>query len=96
MVLAATSWYSVGPIITLHGRVIAREYMDRLSNHLHTMNRTVQGGSFQRRQCHIHIVGTVQSRFDEHAGELQHLPLASTVTTFDHIVPLWAVLESTL
>jgi hypothetical protein len=24
--------YSVGPIITLHGRITAREYMDRLGN----------------------------------------------------------------
>jgi hypothetical protein len=27
--------YSVGPIITLHGRITAREYMDRLGNQVH-------------------------------------------------------------
>jgi hypothetical protein len=32
MVLAAISWYSLGPIIILHGRITAREYMDRLGN----------------------------------------------------------------
>jgi hypothetical protein len=27
--------YSVGPIITLHGRITAREYVDRLGNQVH-------------------------------------------------------------
>jgi hypothetical protein len=27
--------YSVSPIITLHGQLIAREYVDRLSNQVH-------------------------------------------------------------
>jgi hypothetical protein len=29
--------YSVGPIITLHGRITAREYVDRLCNQVHPM-----------------------------------------------------------
>jgi hypothetical protein len=29
--------HSVGPIITLHGRITAREYMDRLGNQVHPM-----------------------------------------------------------
>jgi hypothetical protein len=29
--------YSFGPIITLHGRITAREYMDRLGNQVHSM-----------------------------------------------------------
>jgi hypothetical protein len=29
--------YSVGPIITLHCRITAREYVDRLGNHVHPM-----------------------------------------------------------
>jgi hypothetical protein len=32
--------YSVGPIITLHGRITAREYVDRLSNQVHPMIQT--------------------------------------------------------
>jgi hypothetical protein len=65
---------------------IAREYMDRLSNHVHPMNLTLQRDSFQKQQFQIHTVGTVQSWCEEHAGEgeLQHLPLASTIITFEH------------
>jgi hypothetical protein len=40
MIWAAISWYSVGPFITLHGRIIAREYMDRLGNQVHPMIQT--------------------------------------------------------
>jgi hypothetical protein len=40
MVLAAMS-YSVGPIITLHGQITAREYMDRLGNLVHPMIQTL-------------------------------------------------------
>jgi hypothetical protein len=31
---------SVGPIITLHGRITAREYVDRLGNQVHPMIQT--------------------------------------------------------
>jgi hypothetical protein len=33
--------YSVGPIITLQGGTIAREYVDRLGNQVHPMIRTL-------------------------------------------------------
>jgi hypothetical protein len=34
--------YYVCPIITLHGRIIAREYLeDRLGNHVHSMIQTL-------------------------------------------------------
>jgi hypothetical protein len=32
---------SVGPIITLHGRITAREYVDRLGNQVHPMIQTL-------------------------------------------------------
>jgi hypothetical protein len=35
MVWAAISWYSVGSIITLHGRITAREYVEKLGNQVH-------------------------------------------------------------
>jgi hypothetical protein len=40
-VWAAILWYSVGPIITLHGQITAREYMDRLGNQVHPMIQTL-------------------------------------------------------
>jgi hypothetical protein len=33
--------YSVGPSITLHGRITAREYVDRFGNHVHPMIQTL-------------------------------------------------------
>jgi hypothetical protein len=33
--------YSVGPIITLHGRITAREFVDRLGNQMHPMVHTL-------------------------------------------------------
>jgi hypothetical protein len=42
MVWAVILWYSVGPVITLHGRFTAREYMDRLGNQVHPMIRHFQ------------------------------------------------------
>jgi hypothetical protein len=32
--------YSVGPIITLHGQITAREYVGRLDNKVHSMIQT--------------------------------------------------------
>jgi hypothetical protein len=37
MVYAAISWYSVGPIITLRGKITERESVDWLGNQVHPM-----------------------------------------------------------
>jgi hypothetical protein len=41
MVWAAILWYSVGPIIILHGQITAREYMDRMGNQVYPMIQTL-------------------------------------------------------
>jgi hypothetical protein len=33
--------YSVGPIITPHGRIAAREYVDKLDNQVHPTSQTL-------------------------------------------------------
>jgi hypothetical protein len=76
MVWVAISWYNtVGPIITLHGRITAREYVDRLGNQVHPMIQTLFSNNtvFQGANAPIHTAGTVQSWFKEQEGELQHL-----------------------
>jgi hypothetical protein len=73
--------YSVVHIITLHGRITAREYVDKLSNKSNPMIQTLfpyndivlQGDS-----APIHIAGTIHSWFGEHEGELQHNHQIST------------------
>jgi hypothetical protein len=69
--------YSVGPIITLHVRISAREYVDSLGNQAHPMIQTLfpnEDTVFQDDNASIHIAVIVQSWFEEHEGELQHLP----------------------
>jgi hypothetical protein len=89
--------YSVGPIITRHGRITAREYMDRLGNHLHPMIQTLfpnKVAVFQDNSAPSHTAGTVQSWFEEHKGELQHLPWPAQSPDLNIIEPHWSVSET--
>jgi hypothetical protein len=50
--------------------------MDRLGNHVHSMIQMLFPNNdvvFQDDNAHIHTAGTVQSWFEEHEAELQHL-----------------------
>jgi hypothetical protein len=70
-------WYYVGLNINFHGQIIAKEYVDRLGNQVHPVTQTLfpnNDAVFQDDNAHIHTAGTVQSLFDEHEYELQHLP----------------------
>jgi hypothetical protein len=90
---------SVGPIITLHGRITAREYVDRLDIQVHPMIQTLfphDGAVFQEDSISIHTAGTVQSWLEEHEGELQHLPWLAHSPDLNIIEPLWYVLETRL
>jgi hypothetical protein len=68
--------YSVGCIITLHGRITATEYVDKLGYQMHPITQTLfpnNDAVFQDDNAPTHTAGTVQSRFEQHAGELQYL-----------------------
>jgi hypothetical protein len=98
-VWAAMSWYSVGPIITLHGRIIAREYVDRLYNQVHPLIRTLfpnNDAVFQDDNSLIHTAETVQSWFQEHKDEIKHLPWPPQSPHLNITEPLWSVLETTV
>jgi hypothetical protein len=69
--------YSLGPIIVLHDRITAMEYVDRLGNQVYPMIQTLfpnKDAVFQYDNAPIHTAGTVQSGSQEHEDELQHLP----------------------
>jgi hypothetical protein len=87
---------SVGPTITLHGRITAREYVDRLGNQMHPMIQTLFPNNvsvFKDDSASIHTAGTVQSWTEEHKGELQHLPWPAQ-SPDSNTEPLWSVLET--
>jgi hypothetical protein len=57
---------SVGSIITLHGRINAREYVDRLGNEVHPTIQTLfpnNDTDFQDDNVPLNTAGTVQSLF---------------------------------
>jgi hypothetical protein len=62
--------YSVCPIITLHGNITAREYVNKMGNQVHPMIQTL----FLNNDAPIHTAGNVQSWFEEHEGELNTFP----------------------
>jgi hypothetical protein len=97
MVWAATSWYFVGPVITFHDRITAREYADRLSIEMHHMIQTLfpnNDAVFQEDSTPIHTAETVQSLLEDNDGELQHLPSPAQSPDLNIIEPFWSALET--
>jgi hypothetical protein len=68
---------SFGSIITPHGRITARVYVDRLGNPVHLMIQMLflnDNPVFQNDSGPIHTAGHLQSWFEKHEDEFQHLP----------------------
>jgi hypothetical protein len=83
--------YSVSSIITLHGRITARDYVGRLGKEEHPMIQTFpnNGVVFQDDNAPIHTAGTVSRA----CGELQHLPWPAQSYDLYITEPLLSVLE---
>jgi hypothetical protein len=73
------------------------EYGDRLANQVHPMIQTLFANNdvvFQDDSAPVRTAGTVQSWFDEHGGELQHLPWPAQSSDLNISGPLLSVLET--
>jgi hypothetical protein len=70
--------------------------MDRLGNQVHPIIQTLfpnNNAVFQDDNTPIHTAETAQSWFEEHEGELQHLPWPAQ-SHLNITEPLWSVLET--
>jgi hypothetical protein len=79
------------PIVTLHGRITAREHVDRLGNQVHSMIQTLypnNGAVFHDDNSHS------WNYSEEHEGELKHLPWPAESPDLNIVEPLWSVLET--
>jgi hypothetical protein len=69
--------YSVSPIITFHGRITTREYVDSLGNQVHPMIQTLFPkiqGNFPRLQLELFSYGlkSMKVNFDIFLGQHNH------------------------
>jgi hypothetical protein len=68
--------YSVGPIITLHGRKTTREYVDRLDNQVHPMKQTLFPKTtmtpFTQMELFSHGLNSTKVNFNIFPGQHNH------------------------
>jgi hypothetical protein len=89
--------HSIGRSITLHGRITARGYVDRLGNQVHPVIQMLfpnNNAVFQDDNAPLHTAEIVQSLFEEHEGKRQHLSCPAQSPDLNIIEPLLPVLET--
>jgi hypothetical protein len=71
--------------------------LDKLGNQVRPIIQTSFPNTdavFQDDNAPLHTTESAQSWFEEHEGELQHLPWPAQLLDLIIIIPLWSVLES--
>jgi hypothetical protein len=95
---AAVLWYSILLVPLLHfmTELLRGCTWTVLDNQVNPMMQTLLPNNdavFQGDSAPIHTAGSVQSWFEEHEDELQHLPWPTQSVDLNNIEPLWLVLE---
>jgi hypothetical protein len=98
VIRAEISWYSILLVpFTLHDRITAKEYVDRLGNQVYPMIQTLFPNNdtvFRNDNALIHTASTVKSWIEEHEDEFQHHPWPAQSPDFNIIEIYWSVLET--
>jgi hypothetical protein len=85
--------YSVGPVITLHNRITAREYMDRLGNQMHPMIQTLcpnDHAAIQDDNAPIHTAAAVHHGLKSMKVNFSIFPGQPQPPHLNTIEPLWS------
>ncbi|XP_055936661.1 uncharacterized protein LOC129966271 [Argiope bruennichi] len=100
MLWVAISWISVGPIITLKGRIAAEKYREVLGDQVHPIMLTLFAALdwiFQDDNALIHGAGLVWSSVDENEDKMKCLPWAVQSPLHLHInESLWSILKCSI
>ncbi|GFV66470.1 transposable element Tcb1 transposase [Trichonephila clavipes] len=95
----AISWHSLGPLVTLHGKVKAAHYVNILGDQVHPFVQTSfpeECPLYQDDNAPIHTAKIGQEWFAEHEGEVGNLDWPPQSPDLNIIEHLWGYLESKL
>ena len=86
----------MGPMITMQGRITAKDYVTILADNIHPMVRFLfpHGDAvFQDDRAPVHTARIVQDWFSEHEDDVSHLPWPPQSPDLNIIEPLCSILE---